>query len=144
MYKSRTELLYERSIGCVGIVKDWLTLAYRAALKAGGATITAEHLEQTAPAADKAWRQLEEANLGERRLSARTEARSRLRVALGLEEVSEERSFHRLARPRRASDTCRCSSAQAAACDRIPTQARRTAARSRPGLHLATWTPRLC
>jgi energy-coupling factor transporter ATP-binding protein EcfA2 len=86
------ELLYERSIGCVGIVKDWLTLAYRAALKAGAATVSPEHLERTAPAADKAWRQLEEANLGERRLSARTEARTRLRVALGLEDPSNDGS----------------------------------------------------
>jgi hypothetical protein len=80
------ELLYERSIGCVGIIKDWLTLAYRTALKAGSEGVTIEHLERTAPPADKAWRQLEEASLGERRLSARTEARTRLRIALGLEE----------------------------------------------------------
>jgi energy-coupling factor transporter ATP-binding protein EcfA2 len=80
------ELLYERSIGCVGIIKDWLTLAYRTALKAGSETVTGEHVERTAPPPDKAWRQLEEASLGERRLSTRTEARSRLRIALGLEE----------------------------------------------------------
>jgi hypothetical protein len=80
------ELLYERSIGCVGIVKDWLTLAYRSALKTGSESVTIGHLERTAPAADKAWRQLEEASLGERRLCARTEARTRLRIALGLEE----------------------------------------------------------
>src|SRR5207253_3520285 len=86
------ELLYERSIGCVGIVKDWLTLGYRAALKAGAATVSPEHLERTAPAADKAWRQLEEASLGERRLSARTEARTRLRVALGLEDPENDGS----------------------------------------------------
>jgi energy-coupling factor transporter ATP-binding protein EcfA2 len=80
------ELLYERSIGCVGIVKDWLTLAYRLALKTGGETVTIDHLERTAPPPDKAWRQLEEASRGERRLSARLEARTRLRVALGLQE----------------------------------------------------------
>jgi hypothetical protein len=91
------ELLYERSIGCVGIVKDWLTLAYRSALKAGAATISPEHLERTAPAADKAWRQLEEANLGERRLNSRTEARTRLRVALGLEDPNNDGSAASLA-----------------------------------------------
>ena len=80
------ELLYERSIGCVGVVKDWLTVAYRTALKAGSESLSIEHLERTAPPADKAWRQLEEANLGERRLGGRTEARTRLRIALGLEE----------------------------------------------------------
>ena len=135
------EMLYERSIGCVGIVKDWLTLAYRAALKGGAATVSPEHLERTAPAADKTWRQ-RRANLGERRLSARTEARTRLRVALGLEDPKNDGSAAS-ARHGRARDTCRCSSAQAAACNRIPTQARRTAARSRPGLHLATRTQRL-
>jgi hypothetical protein len=81
------ELLYERSIGCVGIIKDWLTLAYRTALKSGSESVSIEHLERTAPPADKAWRQLEEASLGERRLSTRTEARTRLRIALGLEEA---------------------------------------------------------
>jgi len=79
-------LLYERSIGCVGIIKDWLTLAYRTSLKAAAESVSIDHLERTAPPADKAWRQLEEASLGERRLSARTEARTRLRIALGLEE----------------------------------------------------------
>ena len=64
----------------------------RSALKAGSESVTIGHLERTAPAADKAWRQLEEASLGERRLSARTEARTRLRVALGLEDPENDGS----------------------------------------------------
>src|SRR5207245_226443 len=58
----------------------------------GSESVTIRHLEGTAPAADKAWRQLEEASLGERRLSARTEARTRLRVALGLEDPENDGS----------------------------------------------------
>ncbi|MBV9547801.1 MAG: hypothetical protein JOY61_25785 [Chloroflexi bacterium] len=42
------ELLYERSIACVGVIKDWLTLAYRTSLKAGAESVSIDHLERTA------------------------------------------------------------------------------------------------
>ncbi len=37
------EYFYERSIGCVGILKDWLTQAYRQALHEEASTLSEHH-----------------------------------------------------------------------------------------------------
>ena len=42
------EFLYERSVGCVGILKEWLMRACVRAIKHGAATLSREHLEKTA------------------------------------------------------------------------------------------------
>lgn len=42
------EFLYERSVGCVGILKEWLMRACVRAIKHGAATLSLEHLEKTA------------------------------------------------------------------------------------------------
>jgi hypothetical protein len=42
------EFLYIYSCGCVGILKDWLTKAYRLSLEKSCHTLTLEHLERTA------------------------------------------------------------------------------------------------
>ncbi|MBP2660408.1 MAG: ATPase [Firmicutes bacterium] len=42
------EYIYARSVGCIGLLKDWLYDALKKALSAGSDTITTEHLEQTA------------------------------------------------------------------------------------------------
>jgi hypothetical protein len=41
------EYLYVYSCGCVGVLKDWLTKAYRLSLKKACHTLTLEHLERT-------------------------------------------------------------------------------------------------
>lgn len=45
------EFCYERSIGNVGTLKDWLTDAYDLALSESASTLTLEHLQQTAKSA---------------------------------------------------------------------------------------------
>jgi hypothetical protein len=42
------EYLYVFSCGCVGVLKDWLTKAYRLSLERAGHTLTLGHLEKTA------------------------------------------------------------------------------------------------
>jgi len=78
------ELLYERSVGCIGILKEWLDRALIAALGEGCQTITAHHLETTALSAARCEKIAVEAHEGERQLLAVDEVRLRLRELLGL------------------------------------------------------------
>ena len=66
--EQRYEYLLDHSIGCVGILKTWLTKALRNALAEESKTLTLKHLEQSeySPARRKQLR--EEAEAGERRL----------------------------------------------------------------------------
>jgi hypothetical protein len=45
--------LYERSLGCVGIIRNWLLQAYRCALKEDAPTLTLKHLKMRAPLSEK-------------------------------------------------------------------------------------------
>lgn len=81
---SHWEFCYERSIGCVGLLKDWLSRALVAALEEGAKTLTVGHLENHAWSLEQCMVLLTEANMGEAQLEPRT-ARSTLRIALGLE-----------------------------------------------------------
>src|SRR5260370_16895334 len=42
------EYLYERSIGCVGILKDWLARALATAMRCSAPSLTLKHLENHA------------------------------------------------------------------------------------------------
>jgi energy-coupling factor transporter ATP-binding protein EcfA2 len=84
------ELMYERCIGCVGILKEWLARALTIALGIGSATLTKKHLEQTALSATQCEKILAEARDGEARLSEADGSCSRLRNLLGLGEVSAQ------------------------------------------------------
>lgn len=79
------DFLYERSIGCVGILKDWLSAALALSLEESSPSLTRAHLEATAPATAKCMRQLTEAVEGERQLVESNESRELLRQYLGLE-----------------------------------------------------------
>lgn len=78
------EFCYERSVGCVGILKDWLARALAAALEDGGRTMTVRHLETCAWPLAQCMVMLAEAREGEEQLEPRTN-RSLLRIALGLD-----------------------------------------------------------
>lgn len=82
------DLLYERSIGCVGILKEWLTRALAAALAEGKSTLQKRHMEQTALLASQCERILIEAREGEVRLNEDDTSRSRLRNLLGIGEAT--------------------------------------------------------
>ena len=78
------EFLYERSVGCVGVLKQWLVRALSVALRAGEATLYRRNLERQAPSITQADKILSEACEGEMRLMDSNEAASRLREQLGL------------------------------------------------------------
>ena len=82
------EFLYERSVGCVGILKEWLMRACVHAIKHGAITLSAEHLEKTALSTSQCEKVLAESREGETRLNDNADARLRLRTLLGIEPQS--------------------------------------------------------
>jgi len=82
------EFLYERSVGCGGILKEWLMRACVRAIKHGAGTLSREHLEKTALAISQCEKILAEAREGETRLNDNEDSRSRLRTLLGIEPQS--------------------------------------------------------
>ncbi|WP_334173565.1 ATP-binding protein [Sinomonas sp.] len=81
----RWEEFYERSAGCVGVLKTWLQQALAAALEAGAATLTWQHLERSAPATRTLLSMVRESTEGEAALGQRGRERGELRLLLGLE-----------------------------------------------------------
>lgn len=85
------DYFYERSLGCVGILKDWLTRTLTDVLEKGEATITQKHLKRRAWSAAQCKRMLQEIEEGEKQLEETPEEVSELRKSLGLEpETIEE------------------------------------------------------
>lgn len=84
------EFLYERSVGCVGILKEWLMRACVRAIKHGAVTLSPEHLEKTALSTSQCEKVLAESREGETRLYDDADARLRLRTLLGIESQSRE------------------------------------------------------
>ena len=81
------DLLYERSIGCVGILKEWLMRALVIVLAEGKPTLHKRHLEETALLTSQCERILIGAREGEARLNEDDASRSRLRNLLGIGEA---------------------------------------------------------
>ena len=86
---SHWEYIFERSIGCIGTVKDWLTRSYSWSLKKNRQTLTLEDLEKREPSIAQSLRKLEEILEGENKLKIGEEERQKLRHGLGL-DISEE------------------------------------------------------
>jgi hypothetical protein len=59
---------YERSIGCVGILKDWLVRAVATTLQEGGTTLTLAHIHEHALSEAQCERMAIEATEGEQAL----------------------------------------------------------------------------
>lgn len=78
------EYLYERSAGCVGVLKDWLVRGSAHALKRGTTRLTRSDLEPYALSVSQCERMLSEAIEGELRLRETSDERCRLRTRLGL------------------------------------------------------------
>ena len=79
------DFVYERSVGCVGILKEWLMRACVRAIKHGAATLSREHLEKTALSISQCEKILAESREGETRLNDQEDARMRFRTLLGIE-----------------------------------------------------------
>jgi len=82
------EYCYERSIGCVGLVKDWLTRGLALALNQGANAVSRKILEKTAWSLDQSERMAREAVDGENDVSEKAEKRDRLRDLLRLGTAS--------------------------------------------------------
>jgi len=98
------EYFYERSIGCVGILKDWLVKGLSAALRDASPTLSRKHLERHALSISQCERLIEEASRGESQFREESGARSRLLLRLGLPQLpdaGETRSFADQARRQR-------------------------------------------
>jgi len=94
------EFLYERSIGCVGVLKQWLVRSLSAVLRQGEATLSRRILESQALSVSQIDKILSEASEGEMRLTDSLEAASRLRERLGLDSDAGNRRA-----PDRATET---------------------------------------
>lgn len=81
---SRWDYFYERSIGCVGILKDWLTRALSLAIEDDGETLSLKYIEQRALSITQCTTILREALVGEKEFEEGEESRSLLRQNLGL------------------------------------------------------------
>ena len=81
------DFLYERSLGCVGVLKDWMTRSLSASYRTGG-HLNRAVLERTALSIAQCEKILAEAREGENRLIESHESTSRLRTLLGLPEPS--------------------------------------------------------
>jgi hypothetical protein len=82
------EYCYERSIGCVGLVKDWLTRGLALALNQGANAVSRKILERTAWSLDQSERMARETVDGESDISEKAEKRDRLRDLLRLGPAS--------------------------------------------------------
>jgi energy-coupling factor transporter ATP-binding protein EcfA2 len=83
------EFLYERSIGCVGVLKDWLMRVAVTSLKKAAGAVNRLQLEQTALSTSQCQKILAEAREGETRLTETDESREHLRNLLGLHSTSQ-------------------------------------------------------
>jgi hypothetical protein len=107
-----TDYLYEQSVGCVGVLKDWLSRALAAALEEEAATLSPRHLERQATPARKLLSLAREIKEGEEALREGGREREDVRRFLGLppepmareasgpEAPMPEGSAHRKARGR--------------------------------------------
>jgi energy-coupling factor transporter ATP-binding protein EcfA2 len=81
---SRWDYFYERSLGCIGVLKDWLTLSLALALDSSCQTITLEYLQKHARSVHQCTTMLRETKLSEKELQEEEEGALLLRQDLGL------------------------------------------------------------
>ncbi|MGH7146875.1 MAG: AAA family ATPase [Pyrinomonadaceae bacterium] len=95
------DYLYERSLGCVGVLKPWLSKALAAALKDGGQRLSVEHLQKTALSISRCEKLLSDLREGESLLSEPKDAPHQLRVQLGLPAApTRSKEVEKMATPR--------------------------------------------
>jgi energy-coupling factor transporter ATP-binding protein EcfA2 len=85
------EYLYERSIGCVGVLKDWLVRTLTGVFRRNATVLTHSDLRAHALSVSQCDKMLSEALEGEVRLLESAEERSRLRTRLGLSSQENNR-----------------------------------------------------
>jgi energy-coupling factor transporter ATP-binding protein EcfA2 len=85
------EYFYERSIGCVGVLKDWLVRALVSLSRRNAGGLTRKDLQAHALSVAQCDKMLSEAVEGETTLQESPEERSRLRTRLGLRPKEDRR-----------------------------------------------------
>lgn len=80
------EYFYERSIGCVGILKNWLNRALVLALQEKSRTVSVKHVKDTALTASQCERMALDIIEGESMFEEKDEGESRLQIILGMKE----------------------------------------------------------
>lgn len=99
------DYFYERSVGCVGVLKEWILKAFKTALEDGGRALTHRHLKDSALSVSQCENMVRDASEGEEALEETMEARTDLRRLMGLEAkftkagATEERSSVRADEP---------------------------------------------
>jgi len=83
---SQWEYLYERCLGCIGILKEWLNRAFSDALEEEAATLTCKHLQQRALSITQCKKMLQEIEEGEKALQETAEDCNKLRDRLNLNQ----------------------------------------------------------
>ena len=78
------EICYAHTVGCVGILKDWLTQALSEALETGAKTISPSLLAAHAPSIDRCNQMITDIEAGEKALRVDPEATEKLLARLGL------------------------------------------------------------
>ena len=86
------QFLYERTIGCVGVLKQWLVKALCGVLRERRTGLTLSDLERTALSVAQCEKMVAEAAEGEIRLAGNPHSRSQLRDRLGLPSDSDRGS----------------------------------------------------
>jgi energy-coupling factor transporter ATP-binding protein EcfA2 len=104
------DFLYERSGGCIGILKEWLVRALGMAFKTDSASITYRHLNDTALSIHQCEKIALEAREGEERLANGKDSAAKLRGLLGLptsdSPVAVQSNSSPKAHHRRAGQRC--------------------------------------
>jgi hypothetical protein len=88
------DFFYERSLGCIGVLKDWLFRSLSLALREGKETLTRQHIERRAHSIEQCEEMLAEIISGESELAENEEKRLFLREKMRLDEtlLKENRS----------------------------------------------------
>lgn len=86
------EYIYERSIGCVGILKDWLTKALYLALDEGSKSLKMKHLEKTALSSKKILKLVNEILNGEALFAEDKETLDQIHNKLGLTKKNNKKT----------------------------------------------------
>jgi hypothetical protein len=104
---SRWDYFYERSLGCVGVLKDWLTRSLALALGSDSSTLPLKYLERRALSIRKCTTMIREIKTSEKELEEEEGGLMRLRQELGLtvelgstSQAAENTVKRRAARPR--------------------------------------------
>ncbi|HFK1457216.1 TPA: AAA family ATPase [Bacillus cereus] len=79
------DYLYERTVGCVGILKDWLTRALRLALENNEKSLKIQHLRNTALSINKVSKLVDELSQGEACFIENSDKILDVRIKLGLD-----------------------------------------------------------